>query len=131
VPHNNLLLKLWRYGITGDLWLWFKAYLTTRRQCVRVHNQTSEYLPVISGVPQGILLGPLLYILYINDMFDLLTVAKPFTFANDTKLLMAVYTPENHNLQHDLYNLTTWNNSWHLLLNTSKCFHLRYHFSNT
>ena len=88
VPHNELLLKLWKHGITGDLWSWFKAYLTARRQNVRVCNHTSEYLPIISGVPQETLLGPLLYLLYINDMFDLFTVAKPFTFADDTKLLI-------------------------------------------
>ena len=70
-------------------------------------------------------------ILYINDIFDLLRVAKPFNFVDDTKFLMAVHIPEDHILQHDVYKLTTWNNSWHLLLNSSKCFHLHYHFSNT
>jgi len=53
----------------------------------------------------------LLYILYINDMFDSLTVAKLFNFADDTKLLMEVHTPEDHSLQHDLYNQNTWKNS--------------------
>ena len=95
-------------------------------------NHTSEYLPVISGVPQGSLLGPLVYLLYINDMFDLFTVAKPFTFADDTKLLITWYTPEDSNLfQLDLQELATWNNRWHLLLNISKCCHLHFHFSNT
>ena len=55
------------------MWLSLKAYLTARRQCVRVCHQISEYLPVISDVPQGSILGPLLYILFINDMFDSLT----------------------------------------------------------
>ena len=65
---------------------------------MQVCNHTSEYRPVIYGVPQGSLLGPLLYLLYINDMFDLFTVAKPFTFADDTKLLITWYTPEDSNL---------------------------------
>jgi len=65
-------------------------------------------------------------------MFDSLTVAKPFiTFANDTKFLMAIHTPENHSLQHDLYNLTTSNNSWHIATPYHlQCFHLHNHFSN-
>ena len=77
VPHNELLLKLWKYGITGNLWSWFKAYLTACRQCVRVCNQVFEYLSLISGVPQGSLLGPLLYIFYTNNMFTLITVTRP------------------------------------------------------
>ena len=131
VPHDELLLKPWKYGVTGDLWSWFKAYLTARGQCVRVCNQAPEYLPVISGVPQGSLLGPLLYIFYINDMFTLFTVTRPFTFADDTKLLITLYTSEDCDLfQQDLQELATWNNRWHLQLNTSKCFYLHYHFSN-
>ena len=99
---------------------------------MRVCHQISKYLPVVLGVPQGSILGPLLYILFINDMFDSLTVAKPFTFADDTKLLMEVCTLDDQNLlQHDLHNLATWNNKWRLLLNTSKCSHFHYHFSNS
>ena len=54
VPHNLLLLKLWRIGITGDLWWWFKSYLNNRFQCVRLNSSYSTLLPVLSGVPQGI-----------------------------------------------------------------------------
>ena len=85
--YTKLLYKLWEYGINGDLWNWIRAYLTGRRQCVRVNGTTSEFLPVISGVPQGSLLGPLFYIIFINDMFDSIKVARPFTYADDTKLL--------------------------------------------
>ena len=98
---------------------------------MRVCNHAPEYLSVIYSVPQGSLLGPLFYLLYINDMFDLFTVAKPFTFADDIKLLITWYTPEDSNLfQLYLQELATWNNRWHLLLNTSKCCHLHFHFSN-
>ena len=83
--HNELLYKLWQYGISGDLWNWIRAYLTNRMQCLRVDGQVSSLLPVVSGVPQGSLLGPLFYIIFINDMFDSITVARPFTYADDTK----------------------------------------------
>ena len=87
VVHNKLLYKLWAYGIDGDL----RAYLTNRIQCVSICGQSSTFLPVVSGVPQGSLLGPLFYIIYINDMFDTIKVARPFTYADDTKLLIALH----------------------------------------
>ena len=83
VVHNELLYKLWQYGISGDLWNWIRAYLTNGMQCVHVDGQVSNLLPVVSGVPQGSLLGPLFYIIFINNMFDSITVARPFTYADD------------------------------------------------
>ena len=61
VPHNQLLLKLNRLGISGNLWLWFQFYLLHRQQCVKINNQFSDFLPVLSGIPKGSILGPCLH----------------------------------------------------------------------
>ena len=62
VLHNQLLLELNRHGISGNLWLWFKSYLLHRQQCVKLNNQFSDSLPVLSGIPQDSILGPLLHV---------------------------------------------------------------------
>jgi len=60
VAHNELLFKLWSFGIQGNLWKWFRGYLTSKMQCVAIGSSISAQFPIISGVPQGSILGPLL-----------------------------------------------------------------------
>ena len=123
---TSFYYKLWAYGIDGDL----RAYLTNRIQCVSICGQSSTFLPVVSGVPQGSLLGPLFYI--INNMFDTIKVARPFTYADDTKLLIALHDSfDNVSLQEDLNQVFLWSHQWDLLLNPAKCCHIHYNFSKS
>ncbi len=81
VPHDELLYKLWRIGITGHLWHWFQSYLTGRYHYVMHDNTMSDILPVRSGVPQGSILGPLLFIVYVNDIPENISFSHCFLFA--------------------------------------------------
>ena len=124
VPHNELLLKLWNTGITGNCWLWIRNYLTNRSQCVSINNNFSSALPVISGVPQGSILGPLLFLLYINDIPSHTLYTSTFLFADDSKCLKPIHTPADHLLlQQDLLLLSIWSSVWKLRFNVTvlKC----------
>ena len=89
VSRDILLLKLQLMGISGTILNWFKAYLDNRRQLVSVNGSFSGFLPVTSGVPQGSILGPLLFLIYINDLPDSVLFSKPLLFADDTKCLIS------------------------------------------
>ena len=100
VPHSKLLSKLRSYGITGTLWRWFDAYLNNRTQSmyVRINNTLSHSVNVTSGVPQGSILGPLLFVLYINDLSNCLSSTLPFIYADDTKCIKAISTIDDSRL---------------------------------
>ena len=117
VPHNELLGKLAGLGVTGELWLWIRAYLTNRQQCVCLGNSRSTMLPVHSGVPQGSILGPLLFLVYINDLPEAISSATPLLFADDTKCVMPIKSPaDNILLQRDIDSLYQWSSDWKLEL---------------
>ena len=122
MPHQELLLKLWKIGIVGSLWRWFQEYLSNRYQHVCINNSKSSTLPVVSGVPQGSLLGPLLFLVYINDLSSSLNHTSSFLFADDTKCLRPICSPHDCILlQSDLDALSTWSTNWKLNFNESKC----------
>ena len=121
VPHKRLLLKLQGYGIRGNIWLWIKDFLKERLQYVKVGNSTSNTAQVTSGVPQGSVLGPTLFVYYINDMAEIIDCLIKI-FADDTKLYHAVDTSESAiKLQENINRLTVWANDWQLKFNENKC----------
>ena len=94
VPHARLIKKLNEYGIEGNLLKWIKSFLTGRSQYVNVNNCKSEEKSVKSGVPQGSVLGPTLFIYFINDL-PLTTTVDTKIFADDTKVYTTINSQED------------------------------------
>ena len=123
------MLKLQAYGINGQLLKWFESFLTGRRQCVKVNSALSSWTQVSSGVPQGSVLGPLLFVLYINELPSLVS-SNLLMFADDIKLYCCIRSPEDCLiLQNDINILLDWSKHWLLFFNVSKCKAL--HIGNT
>ena len=97
VPHARLLLKLQAYGINGQLLKWFESFLTGRRQYVKVNSASSSWTQVSSGVPQGSVLGPLLFVLYINELPSLVS-SQLLMFADDIKLYRCIRSPKDYKM---------------------------------
>ena len=122
VPHSRLLLKLESLGIAGDLLNWVRAFLTARAQRVVVNGSHSSWLPVISGVPQGSILGPLLFILYVNDIKSVISHSYLKMFADDLTLYRNIASVSDCELlQWDLRRIYEWTLTWLLRLNLLKC----------
>lgn len=121
VPHGRLMEKLDKHGITGKVWDWIKEWLRDRSQRVFVNGHHSGWRSVTSGVPQGSVLGPILFLIFINDLeWDIRNLV--FKFADDTKLLGKVDSSEDRDLlQNDLDRLMQWSDRWQMPFNTSKC----------
>ena len=121
VPHQRLSVKMKAYGIQGKLLSWIEAFLTGREQVVRVNGELSGAKPVISGIPQGSVLGPLLFVLYINDLPDSVS-SNILLFADDTKIFRQVSSKSDAlRLQEDINVLNNWSEKWLLRFNTDKC----------
>ena len=105
VPHERLAVKLRHYGIQGNLLQWIQSFLRDRCQQVRVEGQSSTSIPVVSGVPQGTVLGPLLFLLYINDLPQKVSSTARL-FADDSLLYLKISSPADAaELQRDLDRL--------------------------
>ena len=124
VPHERLLVKLDFYGIRGKMLNWIRAFLTNRKQKVSVNGVLSSSRPVVSGVPQGSVLGPVLFLLFINDISNSIR-SNLRLFADDCVLYKEVATQQDCQvLQQDLHLLSHWSKTWQLSFNVSKCYHL-------
>ena len=121
VPHRRLLGKLESYGIRGKLLKWIKSFLEERKQQVIVNGSKSSIAPVISGIPQGTVLGPVLFVIYINDLLELIS-SDGFMFADHTKIFRQITSRDDAiDLQEDLRKLEEWSSIWLLKFNADKC----------
>jgi len=121
VLHERILDKVSKHGIDGQVWLWIKEWLHDRKQRVCVSGRCSNWISVTSGVPQGSVLGPLLFLIYINDLESGL-LSSLLKFADNTKVFCQVNGErDREQLQADLNRLTEWSEKWQMPFNTSKC----------
>lgn len=121
VPHRRLLLKLSAYGFKGELLDWISDWLSKRQQRVKLGDHESEWCQVTSGVPQGSVLGPLLFVVFINDLPDEIT-HKIKMFADDSKIIGVINSFEDQKtLQDDINRSVEWSNTWLMRFNVKKC----------
>ena len=119
--HAKLILKLHNYGIRGRTLSWISAFLNGRSQTVVLEGDCSEEVPVTSGVPQGSVLGPILFLIYINDLPDKVK-SQVRLFADDTTAYLAISKlADSEQLQADLDILQEWEIKWDMQFNPSKC----------
>ncbi len=122
VPHRRLLYKLEWYGVSGKVNNWIRSFLLNRNQRVVVDGISSTAVPVTSGVPQGSVLGPVLFLVYINDLPDCIQNSTVRLFADDCILHRSVTTWDDVKLlQQDLDALQRWESTWLMKFNAAKC----------
>jgi len=128
VPHKRLLLKLKHYNVNPDIIDWIQSFLTNRKQRVKLNNNFSSWCAVLSGIPQGSFLGPLLFIIFINDLPDVCKeINNIFLYADDAKFCRHIKTYiDNATLQDTINNLQSWTDKWQLNLNIDKCVTVSY-----
>ena len=98
VPHRRLIQEIRRYGLDGDILTWTENFLTDRQQRVTMQGESSSWTTVTSGIPQGTVLGPVLFILYINSLPSIVNNSHLYLFADDAKLFNSISNPTDYDL---------------------------------
>ena len=125
MPHRRLLHKLDYYGLRGSTHEWINSWLSGRTQQVVFDGQASDPVPVLSGVPQGSVLGPILFLIFINDLPDNIRPSVRL-FADDCVLYRNIYSIQDClALQEDLTSLGQWEADWQMKFNVAKCHSMR------
>ena len=121
VPHKRLGLQLKCHGIRGRVFGWIETWLSGRQQRVLLNGSKSEWQDVLSGVPQGSVLGPLLFLIFINKIENKIN-SKVLKFADDIKMFRMIRSENDHDIfQSDLNKLVEWSEAWQMKFNFSKC----------
>ena len=121
VWHKGLIYKLKQNGISGNIFDTITYLLNSRKQGVALNGQFSSWTSTEAGVPQGSILGPLLFLIYINDLSDdLITIVK--LFADDTSLFSVVHEVDTstNNLNNDLIKINDWAIQWRIIIQVNK-----------
>ena len=120
VSHRHLMQKLDFYGIRGPVHSWIKSFLTDRTQKVVLDGESSSEIPVQSGVPQGSVLGPVLFLIYINDMPECLQHSNIRLFADDAIVYREIKNNSDRlKIQEDITHLEKWESDWLMDFNPS------------
>jgi hypothetical protein len=121
VPHTRLLVKMKAYGLSDKMCIWVQDFLSDRKQCVQVNGMKSQWHKVTSGIPQGSVLGPVLFVIYINDLPECVK-SDVFLFADDMTIFREIKDDSDASIiQSDLIELFKWSETWLLKFHPDKC----------